>query len=101
MFRPLVSRSWWGAHIPHPTPPPARTLPPVHFIWMTALCCPWVKLMTKYAKGAQTPSLSPSSSPPHSAPTFAAASLQIAVVSGGARSSGDSIHNHYKEDAYI
>lgn len=63
VFRPLINRSWREAHIPHHTPPPARTLPPVHFIWMTALCCPWMKLMTKYTKGAQTPSLPPSSPP--------------------------------------
>ena len=56
---PLISRSWRGAHVPDHTLPSAQTLPPVHFVQMTALCCPWMKPMTKYAQGAQTPSLTP------------------------------------------
>lgn len=55
--RPLNSGSWRGAHVPHHTLSPAQTLPLVHFVRMTALCCPWMKRMAKYAKGTQTLSL--------------------------------------------
>lgn len=57
--RPLISRSWWGAHVPHHKPPPAQIPPPVHSGGMTTLCCPWMKPMTTRAKGTQTPSLTP------------------------------------------